>query len=160
MEYKVRKAEIEDVESIFELILELAEFENATKHVASSVDSLKKDFELFDCFIVENNENEVIALAFYFFGYYTWVGKTLYLDDLYVKPEYRGQKIGTTLMNKVFEVAKETNCNRLRWPVPNWNLNAIEFYQKMGADIDPTWHTCDFDRKGIDNYLTQNSNDE
>jgi GNAT superfamily N-acetyltransferase len=84
-------------------------------------------------------------MALYFYAYFTWVGKSLYLDDLYVKPEHRGKGIGTALLDKIFEKAKSENCRRLRWQVLNWNTPAIKMYEKAGAIIDNEWSNCDFD---------------
>jgi GNAT superfamily N-acetyltransferase len=153
MKYKIRKAKETDFNAIISLIKELAEFEKAPQKVTNSVEQMKQEKDLFECFVAENQENgEIIAMALYFFAYYTWVGKSLYLDDLYVKKEYRGNKIGTTLLNKIFEVAKQENCKRVRWQVLNWNTKAIEMYEKAGAEISQEWSNCDFDENGILNF--------
>ena len=88
-----------------------------------------------------------------FFAYYTWVGKSLYLDDIYVKPDFRGRGVGSMLLRSIFEVAKRENCKRLRWQVLDWNENAISFYKKRGAAISGEWLNCDFDEKGIKQFL-------
>jgi len=88
-------------------------------------------------------------MALCFFAYYTWVGKSLYLDDIYVMESYRGQKIGTELLKKVFEIAQKEGCKRVRWQVLNWNKPAIEMYEKIGAEIDDEWLNCSFDSEGI-----------
>ena len=99
----------------------------------------KKYFEFF----VAEVDGEIVGMALYFFAYYTWVGKSLYLDDLYVKPEYRGLNIGKALLEKIIEVAKEENCMRMRWQVLDWNNTAIEFYKKMNASLSQEWINCD-----------------
>jgi ribosomal protein S18 acetylase RimI-like enzyme len=91
-------------------------------------------------------------MALYFFAYYTWVGKSLYLDDLYVKESYRKLKIGSALLNEVMKIAKAENCKRVRWQVLHWNQNAINLYKKVGAFIDEEWLNCDFDAEGIRNF--------
>jgi len=65
------------------------------------------------------------------------------MDDLYVKPEFRGTGIGTQLIHKVIGYAKETHCHKLRWQVSGWNSPAITFYKKIGAEIDGTEQNCD-----------------
>lgn len=65
------------------------------------------------------------------------------MDDLYIRPEYRSFGFGTFLINKVISFAKENKCNKMRWQVSNWNGKAIEFYKKMGADIDDVEMNCD-----------------
>jgi GNAT superfamily N-acetyltransferase len=64
-------------------------------------------------------------MALYFFAYFTWMGKSLYLDDLYVKESFRGNKIGSNLLKEIFEFAKQEKCKRVRWQVLNWNKPAI-----------------------------------
>ncbi len=91
-------------------------------------------------------------MALYFIAYYTWVGKSLYLDDLYVKEAYRQHKIGSALLSRVFEAALAENCKRVRWQVLRWNEPAIRFYEKSGALIDGEWLNCDYDSEGIRNF--------
>jgi GNAT superfamily N-acetyltransferase len=152
MKFTIRAASEEDYPAILSLIKELALFENAPEKVTNTVEQMKKEKNLFGCFVAENKLGEVVGMALYFFAYYTWVGKSVYLDDIYVKKEYRRNKIGTALMKKIFEVARHENCNRVRWQVLDWNSNAIEMYRKAGATIDAEWLNCDFDRKGIQNF--------
>lgn len=65
------------------------------------------------------------------------------MDDLYVKPEFRINGIGTKLINKVIEFAKDSKCHKLRWQVSKWNKPAIDFYKKIGATIDYIERNCD-----------------
>ncbi len=152
MKFTIRKAVERDFEDILSLIKELALFEKAGEKVTNSVEQMKSEKDYFQCFIAENSEKEVVGIALYFFTYYTWVGKSLYLDDLYVKKEYRKNQIGTALLKKIFEVAKKENCKRVRWQVLNWNKLAIDMYKKVGAEIDNEWSNCDFDSKGIKEF--------
>jgi GNAT superfamily N-acetyltransferase len=149
IKYSIRKAESNDFPQILQLIKDLAKFENAPEQVINSVEKMEKQKDLFDCFVVIKDENEIIGMALYFFAYFTWVGKSLYLDDLYVKPEYRGNGIGQELLQKIFEVAKLEQCSRLRWQVLNWNIDAIKLYKKAGATIDNEWSNCDFSHEQI-----------
>ena len=124
------------------MINELALFEKAPEKVHNSIEQMREEQEYFNRFVAETSQNEVIGMAVYFFAYYTWVGKSLYLDDLYVKESHRKQKIGTALLEKIFEVARAENCKRIRWQVLNWNSPAIEMYRKMGVEIDDEWLNC------------------
>ena len=99
--------------------------------------------DYFNCYIARDERNEILGYANYSIIYYSWVGKSIYLDDVYVKPAFRGKGIGTMLMNKVFDIAKEEKCNRVRWQVSKWNSSAIEFYKKIGALIDDAEMNCD-----------------
>jgi GNAT superfamily N-acetyltransferase len=91
-------------------------------------------------------------MAVYYFVYYTWVGKSIYLEDIFVKDSYRGKKIGFELMKKIFETAKSENCKRIRWQVLNWNSTAIEMYRKLGADISNEWLNCTVEADGIRDF--------
>ncbi len=85
MNFKIRKATETDFPAILELIKELAEFEKAPEKVTNTVGQMLDEKELFRCFIAEENPVKLVGMALYFIAYYTWVGKSLYLDDLYVK---------------------------------------------------------------------------
>jgi GNAT superfamily N-acetyltransferase len=152
MNIKIRKATEHDFSAILILIKELALFQNSLEKVTYSVEQMKKDKDFFHCFIAENEKDEIIGVAYYFFVYFSWVGKSLYLDDLYVKESCRGHKVGTQLLKTVFQAAKDENCQRIRWQVSDWNKPAIEFYEKCGADIDKEQYNCDFDFKGIQEF--------
>ena len=149
MDITIRKATEKDFLAILSLIKELALFEKAPEKVTNTVEQMNNEKNLFHCFVAVNLKNEVIGMALYFFAYYTWVGKSLYLDDLYVKKTSRGNKIGSKLLEHVFDVAKKENCKRVRWQVLNWNTPAIEMYKKCGADLDNEWSNCDFDKERI-----------
>ena len=139
MNLNIRRATTEDFPAILSLIKDLAEFEKAPEKVTNTVEQMESEQDLFNCFVAENSEHGIIGMAIYFFAYYTWVGKSLYLDDIYVRKEFRGQKTGTGLLKKIFEVANEEGCKRVRWQVLNWNRPAIEMYRKCGAVIDDEW---------------------
>jgi len=94
-------------------------------------------------FVAVNTQNEITGYVTYFYAYYTWTGKSLYMDDLYVRPEFRANKIGTGLINEVIAFAKKENCRKLRWQVSEWNQPAIDFYKSLGASIDRVESNCD-----------------
>ncbi len=152
MNFRIRKATEKDFDAILSLIKELAHFEKAPEKVSNSVEQMKEEKDIFGCFIAETEKKEIVGIALYFFAYYTWIGKSLYLDDLYVKEKYRGGKIGARLLKKVIEVAKKENCKRLRWQVLNWNKPAIDFYKEFGVEFDDEWINCDFDYKSIQEF--------
>lgn len=148
----IRQATEEDFPSILSLIRELAAFEKSPEKVTNSVELMKKEKDLFRCFVAETETGEIVGIALYFFAYYTWVGKSLYLEDLYVKESFRTNRIGSALLKKIFEVALQEDCKRVRWQVLNWNHGAIEMYSKSGAEIDNEWLNCNFDAEGIRNF--------
>ncbi|WP_320111697.1 GNAT family N-acetyltransferase [Draconibacterium orientale] len=145
MDIKIRKATENDFPAIFGLITELAEYEKSPEKVSNSLELMYEQKDYFNCYVAETEEKEIIGMALYYFSYYTWVGKSLYLDDLYVKEAYRGNGLGTRLMDKMFEVAKAENCKRFRLQVLNWNQPAINLYEKSGFNVDKTWYNCDFE---------------
>jgi GNAT superfamily N-acetyltransferase len=154
--FTITKAGIADFEAIFECIQELAEFERAREKVTNNPEQMKLEKDFFECYIARDPDGNTLGIALYFFAYYTWVGKSLYLDDIYVKEKYRRTGIGKALLKKVFEAAKEENCSRVRFQVLDWNTNAIEFYKKTGATLDQEWINCDYGKEYIRNYEIKN----
>lgn len=152
MNINIRKATEADFPQILALINELAAFEKAPDKVTNTVEQMQREQHLFDCYVAEIEPGEIVGMAIWFFAYYTWVGKSLYLDDLYVKESFRKHKIGSALLRKVFEIASSEGCKRVRWQVLNWNEPAIKMYTKSGAEIDDEWMNCSFDSEGIKNF--------
>lgn len=145
----IREATEKDFPVILALIKELAEFEKAPEKVTNSVEQMRKEKDLFRCLVAETPSGDIAGMALYFFAYYTWVGKSLYLDDIYVRKNFRRMRVGSALLNRIFEIARNEECKRVRWQVLNWNSGALELYRKCGATIDGEWLNCDFDAEGI-----------
>jgi GNAT superfamily N-acetyltransferase len=152
MNISIRRATPDDFPVILSLIRELAAFENALEKVTNTVEQMRQEEDLFRCFVAETEDGEVVGMALFFFAYFTWVGKSLYLEDIYIKESFRKLKIGTALLSRIFEVAREENCKRVRWQVLNWNESAIQMYKKNGAEIDDEWLNCNYDADGIKNF--------
>ena len=89
-------------------------------------------------FIAED-QDQIVGFALYFFGYSTWKGRTLYLEDLYVKEAHRIKGIGQALFNAVVEVAKQEKVRRMDWQVLEWNQPALNFYKNNNAIMDGEW---------------------
>lgn len=142
-EIRIRPVEESDFSQIVSLFKDFAIFEKAPEKMTNSVERMNKEKAFFNCFVAETENNQIIGYVTYFFGYYTWIGKSLYMDDLYVKPEYRANGIGTKLINKVIEFAKDSECHKLRWQVSEWNKPAIGFYKNIGAQVDGSEQNCD-----------------
>ncbi|MBN2694569.1 GNAT family N-acetyltransferase [bacterium] len=154
--FEIRKATENDFAEILKMINELATFEKAPEKVTNTVELMNTEKELFNCYIAISEIGEIIGMALYFFAYFTWIGKSLYLDDLYVKSDFRGNGVAKKLLDKIFETAQKERCKRVRWQVLNWNENAINLYKTIGAKIDNEWSNCDFDESYIKNFNTQN----
>lgn len=140
----IRKADESDFPAILMLIMEFALFQKTPEKCTTTVVQMTEDKDLFQCFVAEVDAN-IIGFASFFFAYYSWSGKALYLDDLYITADYRRQNIGTSLLHRVRQLAIQENCKKLRWQVSNWNMDAIRFYKEWGASIDWVEINCDLD---------------
>lgn len=145
----VRKAEPKDFEVIYSLIHELAVFEQAPDEPSNP---LKRFIEEGTCknprfhIIVAEQNNDIAGMALYYFGYSSWKGSMLYLDDLIVRENYRRQGIGKLLMDELIKIAKEEKINQLRWHVLDWNESAINFYKNYPVSFDKTWITVKIEK--------------
>ncbi len=139
----IRKIEEQDFSQIVALFREFAGFQNISERMVNSVERMMAEKDMVNGFVAETLDKQIIGYVTWFFCYYTFVGKSLYMDDLYVSPAYRASGIGTKLMNEVIKVAKGSGCHKLRWQVSNWNHPAVAFYQKLGAQIDDIERNCD-----------------
>lgn len=142
----LRSATIDDVESIFSLIQALAEYEKLSHQVVGSPEQLKE--HLFgerpyaEVILAEIN-SKIVGFALFFHNYSTFLTQPgIYLEDLFVLPEYRRQGIGKALITAVAQLAVNRNCGRLEWSVLDWNQPAIDFYRSMGATILEEWKIC------------------
>lgn len=137
----IRKAEPGDEEAIMGLVQELAEYEKEPDAVINTSEQLAVDLfedKICDCFVVEM-DNVVRGMALYYISYSTWKGRCLYLEDLYIQPDYRRGGLGQELFNKLLNEAKSLGVKRMDWQVLEWNEPAIKFYEKIGATLDPEW---------------------
>ena len=120
---------------MYDLVVELAVYENALHEVKTTIEEMEKDGfgpdPVFGFHVVENNEG-VIGVSIYYYRYSTWQGKILYIEDLIVTEKYRRNGVGTMLMEASIEEAKRQGCNGVQWLVLEWNEPAIEFYKKVG----------------------------
>eukprot|EP00730_Choanoeca_flexa_P014646 TRINITY_DN6481_c0_g1_i1.p1 TRINITY_DN6481_c0_g1~~TRINITY_DN6481_c0_g1_i1.p1 ORF type:complete len:167 (+),score=23.64 TRINITY_DN6481_c0_g1_i1:63-563(+) len=158
----VRPAVKEDVPAIMDLIMLLAIYEKEEDQVKMTADKLEKDgFQeprRFHCLMCEV-DGEVVGYALYFFVYSTWEGLSLYLEDLFIRKEARGQGAGMALVKAVAKAAQSNDCSRFQWQVIDWNTSALEFYTKrMGArerleTNDAKWLNMIMDKEAISKFL-------
>ena len=92
-------------------------------------------------------------MALIYFRYSTWKGKTVHLEDLIVREEFRGKGLGSALYTEVIKFAAQEKVKRTEWVVLNWNTNAADFYRKSGADVLEDWDTVQMDEKAMHQYL-------
>ena len=139
----IRTAKPDDVPQILAFIRALAEYEREPDAaVATEADLLRDGFgpnPFYFCLIADHDSRPA-GFALYFFNYSTWLGRPgLYLEDLFVLPEFRGLGIGKALLQRIAAIAVENRCPRLQWEVLDWNTPAIDFYAAMGAEFLDTW---------------------
>jgi len=140
---KIRPATPADAPVMVELIRALAIYEREPDAVtATEADLLRDGFGAspkFRCVIAEW-DGEAAGFAFWFYNYSTWQGRPgLYLEDLFVKPEFRGKGIGKALLLHLAKIAADEHCGRFEWSVLDWNTPAIEFYESLGAKLHREW---------------------
>jgi len=142
MDISVRLATKNDLPQILGLIKELALYEKASEEVTISLQDLEEDgfgeHPLYWIIIAEH-QNQIVGMSFYYIRYSTWKGKCLFLEDLVVKEEFRGKKIGELLFKETIKAAKEINAKLMNWQVLDWNEPAINFYKKFNAELDGEW---------------------
>ena len=136
MNISIREAVINDFESIRNLITEFSIFQKTPEKVKITLEEMIVQKDYINCYVAVTEDNDVIGYTSYSMVYYSWVGKSIYLDDVYVTEAFRGNQVGFRLMQTVFDIAKKEKCNRVRWQVSRWNTHAMEFYKKLGALID------------------------
>lgn len=141
--YRIAPARTEDLETIVELVRELAEFERLLHEVRITAADLRD--HLFgprpyaEAAVVWSGE-QAAGFALWFHNYSTFMGRPgLYLEDLYVRPVFRGQGYGEALLQHLAALAVERGCARLEWSVLDWNQRAIGFYKKLGARPMDDW---------------------
>ena len=140
----IRPATIADVTLLRTLICELAEFERELELVTIKESDLARDGfgenHKFRALIAEW-DGQPAGYAF-FFGYYsTWAGPGLYLEDVFVRVQFRGKGIGMALLGAVARIALQENRHAMRWEVLNWNENAIGLYKALGAEFRDQWRS-------------------
>lgn len=140
----IRKAEREDAALVLEFIKGIAKYEKMENEVEATVELLEE--QLFDKeraeVIFAMEEGKEVGFALFFHNFSTFVGRGgLYLEDLYVYPEYRGKGYGKALFLELVRIANERKCGRMEWVCLNWNTPSIEFYRSMGAVALDEWTT-------------------
>lgn len=143
MPVSIRTATAADVPEILRFIKALAVYEREPDAVRTTEQDLLRDGfgprPYFECLIAEQ-DGRPAGFALYFFTYGTWSGRPgLFLEDLFVEPELRGQGIGKALLIRLGEIAVERNCSKMKWEVLDWNQSAIDFYSSLGAGYLDEW---------------------
>ncbi len=159
MSFIVRQAQKKDVQSVLDLITELAVFEKEPDAVEITTEDLLKDgfsenpkFKLF----VAEEEAKVIGIALFYERYSTWKGRTIHLEDLIVTKNRQKIGAGKALYTAVLKYAHDNNFKRVAWEVIDWNTNAINFYKSTGATYLNDWSVVQMNKENLAKFI-QNS---
>ena len=143
---EIRPATPADVPALVELIKALANYEKLAHEVTGKPEDLAAALfgdRPYAEALLAWVDDQPAGMALFFHNFSTFLMKPgIYLEDLFVHPDYRRQGIGKALLVHLGKLALERGCGRFEWSVLDWNTPAIEFYQSMGAEIKPEWQTC------------------
>jgi GNAT superfamily N-acetyltransferase len=141
----IRPATPNDISLILQFIRELAEYERTPEAAVATVEDLRRDGwgtePKFRC-VIAGWGDKPAGFALFFYNYSTWQGRPgIYLEDVFVRPQFRGHGIGKALLVHVAQIAVQENCGRFQWQVLDWNTPSIEFYKSLGAKTMDEWLT-------------------
>lgn len=140
---KLREATSKDIPLVLSFIRELAEYERAPNAVSCTEKDLRRDgfgsnpkFRV----IIAEWDGEPAGMAFFFYNYSTWQGRPgIFIEDLFVRPQFRSKGIGRALMARLAQTAIDEKCHGIRWEVLDWNKLAIDVYQHLGSRFREGW---------------------
>jgi len=154
----IREGRQSDLPRVFELVKELALFEKAPDEVTNTVTKMEEDGfgpnPVYGFFVAENVSG-IVGLSLFYWRYSTWKGKRLYLEDIIVTEDVRGQGIGKKLFDRTMQHTLDQHCTGMMWQVLDWNEPAIKFYEKYGARLDGEWINCHLEAGQIRAHFAQ-----
>ena len=140
--FNIRFAKRKDTELVLDFIKELADYEELLDEVVADKETLENslfDREMAEVIIAEYKD-KAVGFALFFHNFSTFLGKPgIYLEDLYVKEEFRGRGFGKALLSHLAKIAVDRNCGRMEWAVLDWNEPSIKFYESLGARLMNEW---------------------
>ena len=152
--FQIRAVVPGDVSELFEMIRELAAFEKLEDQLVTTPESLST--VLFapsaglEGLVAETDDGRLVGYALYFENFSSFLCRRgIYLEDVYVRPESRGSGVGKAFLTRLAEIAVRRGCGRMEWAVLDWNRNAIEFYQSIGAKVLEDWRFVRMDASAI-----------
>jgi len=143
-ELRIERATESDVADLLMLIKALADYE----HLAVAADEARVRDSLFGPrpaagALMARLGGGAVGFAVWFHNFSTFLGRRgLYLEDVFVRPEWRGRGVGRALLSRLAAMAIERDCGRMEWTVLDWNANAIAFYKRLGAEVLDDWRVC------------------
>ena len=139
----IRKAAEEDIPLLLELIRELADYEHMLDQVVADEETLRVwmfEKNRAEALICEADDGTAAGFALYFHNFSTFLGRAgIYLEDLYVRKQFRGRGFGKALLTRLAAIAVEEGCGRLEWACLDWNESSIGFYKSLGAVPMDMW---------------------
>jgi len=149
LKYKIREACEEDIPIVMDLIKKLAAYEKLTDSFTATEELYRKHGwgkdAIFKALLVENESREgprYLGVVLYYFTFSTFMGKpTLWLEDIFVPEELRGEGVGRALLKRLAQIAVEKGCGRMEWAVLDWNEPSRQFYFSLGAKAMDQWTT-------------------
>lgn len=140
--FEIREAKVEDIDQIIDLVKELALYEKMANKVIFTKETFQKSIfeKKYANALVCEFEGKLIAYAIYYYSFSTFVGKGgIYLEDIYVKSEFRNKKIGKKFLKILAQKCKDNDLERLEWVCLKWNEPSLAFYKKIGAKTLDEW---------------------
>lgn len=141
----IRDVQFNELESVRELVVELAVYEKAPDAVTATIEDYQRLYQsgLFQCLVAIEN-GVIIGIALYYDTFSTWKGLMMYLEDLVVTEKHRNKGVGKLLIDAFLVKSKEKGAVLAKWQVLDWNENAIRFYENKGAEIEKGWWNVKF----------------
>lgn len=151
-----KRATEKDVPIILDFIRQMAVYEKMLDKVKATEESLKEsifDNNRAEALLIKVN-GEFVGYIMYFFNFSTFVGREgIFLEDIYINPEYRGMGIGKKVFRLLASIAKENNYERIEWTCLDWNEPSLKFYKSMGAKTMNEWIIHRLDKEAIDELI-------
>lgn len=159
---EIRQATINDIPTIYDFICELASYEKLRHEVVATEDILRETLfgaRAYAEVVLAIENDSAVGFALFFHNFSTFLGRPgMYLEDLYVKPDYRGKGVGKQLLSYLANLTIQRHCGRLEWCVLNWNKPAIAVYEFIGADAMDEWTTYRITGTQLQKLATQFGN--
>lgn len=154
----IRPARASDAADIYQLIHELAAYEKAPQEVVATLADIEQtlfgDNPTAFCHVAEE-DGQIVGIAIWFLNYSTWLGKPgIYLEDLYVRPDFRGKGLGLSLMKELAGICVERGYQRFQWWVLDWNEPSINFYTSIGAVAMDEWTVYRLSGEALERFAT------
>jgi len=155
MDFTIKAVTPPDLPELLEQIHELASFEKLDQEVQATIESLNEAFfgsAAAAGALMAREGTDVAGYAIYFFTFSSFVGRRgIWLEDVYVRPQYRQHGLGRRLIESVAKVGAQRNCGRFEWTALNWNKTALDFYEKLGAKQLSEWILLRLNADGLRN---------